>query len=268
MNLKERIKELVPPNSRVRSILVSLYHLSKYRLWKPSKLNSIPISAILDNYSKLIKNIKFVQIGSNDGVEEDPIRQFILRDRWQGVLVEPLPATFQKLLKNYDSYQYKQDLSFENVAISDASERKIFYFIDARKANISESSANKFSSFDKAIPLKLKWEHPDIENSICEIDIEAVNINTLLDKYNLKKGLNLLHIDTEGHDHVILKQIDFSITRPGIVLFENLHMKLRDYKVCVKALRRNNYILFEQNLDTIAIQYEYKDRIMVSTFAG
>jgi FkbM family methyltransferase len=264
MNLKDLAKSIVPSNSWIRRFLVSAYHVSKYRTWRPGKLRNTLISTILDNYSKYKTQIKFIQIGSNDGVDEDPLRQFILRDHWKGVLVEPLPATFQKLLKNYDDYEHKKDISFENAAISDKSGRKILFYIDAKKANVSES-VNKYCSFNKAIPLKLKWKHPDIERSICEIEIETLSFSALLDKHNLRNDLNLLHIDTEGHDHVILEQVDFTVTRPDIVLFENLHMKLKAYRKCVKELRKNNYFLFEQKLDTIAIHQRFINIVTKST---
>lgn len=264
MNFKEVIRANVSYNSVLNRFLVSAYHLSKYRLWKPPKLRSQLISEILDRYSQIKQQVKFIQIGSNDGISEDPLRQFIIRNRWQGVLVEPLPATFRKLLINYEAYEYKTDLFFENVAISDINEVKIFYYIDAKKANIPETSS-KFSSFHKEVPLKLKRQYPSVDKYICELEIQTLTLNTLLDKYHLKEDLNLLHIDTEGHDYTILKQIDFNVTRPDIILFENLHLKLSDYKKCVKDFENNNYILFEQKLDTIALKSEYKYKLLGGT---
>jgi FkbM family methyltransferase len=58
----------------------------------------------------------FAQIGANDGLTDDPIRQFVTKYHWRGVLVEPQPQVFQHLLKNYE--QEKQ-LILENAAIAD-----------------------------------------------------------------------------------------------------------------------------------------------------
>lgn len=58
----------------------------------------------------------FVQIGANNGLTDDPLRQFVTKHHWHGVLVEPQPQVFQQLLKNYE--QEKQ-LAFENAAIAD-----------------------------------------------------------------------------------------------------------------------------------------------------
>src|SRR5687768_9883737 len=128
MNLKQLVKANIAFNSPLMRWLISVYHLSKYRWWKPPKLRSKSITEILDRYSQ-VKQVKFVQIGSNDGLGSDPLRQFIIRDHWKGILVEPLPDTFRKLLKNYEGYEHKAELYFENVAISDKNELKTFYYI-------------------------------------------------------------------------------------------------------------------------------------------
>lgn len=265
MRLKELIKPYIKYDSHLKEFLVSIYHLSKYRWWKPKKLRTIAFSEILDQYSKKKGKVKFLQVGSNDGVESDPLRQFIIRDRWSGILVEPLPETYKKLVQNYSSYPFKEDLAFENIAISDKNDELVFYYIDAAKAKIPEGSANKFSSFNKEIPLRLNWAYPSVEANICETKIKTFTLYDILIKYNLEKTLNLLHIDTEGHDYVVLKQINFSITKPDIILFENLHLKMKEYKKCVNELKKQNYILYEQHLDTIAILQDFKEIIHSAT---
>ena len=45
----------------------------------------------LDRFSRSMQQVRFVQIGANDGLHNDPVREFIVRDRWEGVLIEPLP---------------------------------------------------------------------------------------------------------------------------------------------------------------------------------
>jgi hypothetical protein len=44
----------------------------------------------------------FVQIGANNGLTDDSLRQFVTKYHWHGVLAEPPPQVFQQLLKNYE----------------------------------------------------------------------------------------------------------------------------------------------------------------------
>src|SRR4051812_40969419 len=77
-------------------------------------------------------NIKtFVQIGSNDGKKNDPLFYYVKRNRWKGILVEPDPANFKKLLNNYMD---TEGLIFENVGIGPAAGDLLFY----RLGNITD----------------------------------------------------------------------------------------------------------------------------------
>jgi len=75
-----------------------------------------PVYNFFDDYSKRYGSaIKFLQIGANDGLRNDPIREHILRNQWDGVLVEPIPGIFEILVNNYNKLP---ELEFVNAAIS------------------------------------------------------------------------------------------------------------------------------------------------------
>lgn len=55
----------------------------------------------LKKFSAVNKTCNFIQIGSNDGLANDPLREFVLSKRWKGILVEPVPYLFDRLIDNY-----------------------------------------------------------------------------------------------------------------------------------------------------------------------
>jgi hypothetical protein len=57
----------------------------------------------------------FLQIGANDGHTDDPIVGLVKKYHLRGLLVEPQPATFKRLVKNY---QGEDQLMFENALIT------------------------------------------------------------------------------------------------------------------------------------------------------
>ena len=70
-------------------------------------------------------NIKtFVQIGSNDGMKNDPLNKYIRKNGWQGILVEPDLTNFRKLINNYAQVN---GLIFENVGIGPERGEMLFY---------------------------------------------------------------------------------------------------------------------------------------------
>src|SRR6478672_5357121 len=65
-----------------------------------------------------------VQIGANDGVTYDPLRRFIVKYGFRGVLVEPQPDAFARLQKNYSDLPR---ITFEQAAIAEADGEKPLY---------------------------------------------------------------------------------------------------------------------------------------------
>src|SRR5215468_60576 len=66
----------------------------------------------------------FVQIGAHDGITGDPLRKFVLKYHLPGILVEPNPAVFKKLVANYRG---EPQLRFENVAVGPTQGTKSLY---------------------------------------------------------------------------------------------------------------------------------------------
>ncbi|MDP2593822.1 MAG: hypothetical protein Q8P36_00575 [bacterium] len=52
-------------------------------------------------FSRVSKDFFFVQIGAHDGVHGDPIHEYVVKYNLAGVVVEPQPDVFKKLLETY-----------------------------------------------------------------------------------------------------------------------------------------------------------------------
>lgn len=91
-----------------------------------------------------------VQIGSNDGMSEDPIHDSLKSHKqWRGLLVEPVPHVFEKLKLNYGT---DHRFTFRNVAVSRSTEPSEFYWIDPEIINKIPNSpdyVDKLSSFSR-----------------------------------------------------------------------------------------------------------------------
>jgi hypothetical protein len=72
------------------------------------------LKLIVQEYIQSHPNPFFIQIGANDGMYDDDLRKYILDYSWQGVLVEPQPGPFARLVQNYRGHS---GLRFENAAI-------------------------------------------------------------------------------------------------------------------------------------------------------
>ncbi len=98
-----------------------------YRLFRPSDPTlQQQILKTLGNKAEVF----FVQVGSNDGVQGDPIHDLVQsRKGWRGIFIEPIDFLFRRLRQNYgDSDRFV----FENVAISTKRETKKFYYVSEK----------------------------------------------------------------------------------------------------------------------------------------
>ena len=193
----------------------------------------------------------FVQIGSNDGLQGDPLNKLIRTNpTWRGIFVEPVPSLFARLKNNYPS---DGSFAFENVAVAEDHSEKSFYFVsDSAKTELGDKLPfwyDQLGSFDKNHILS----HLEgiLESYIVEAKVRCLPLDALLAKHNVRK-LDLLHIDAEGYDFKILRQLNFDKYQPGIILFEFKHLSDTEKREACSTLRSHGYRLRFENGDCLA----------------
>ena len=55
--------------------------------------------------------------------------------------------------------------------------------------------------------------------------------------------IDLLQLDTEGHDYTIIRAIDFQKVKPTIICYENVNLSDEDNRSCEELLINNGYTL-------------------------
>ena len=195
-------------------------------------------------------NIKtFVQIGSNDGKKNDPLYQYIIKNGWNGILAEPDPANFKKLLLNYNQIN---GLIFENLGIAPERGELLFY----KLKDISEQEPgwyDQVGSFDKSTFIKnISYGQELVQRMITE-SLPVITFDDLLKKNKFGK-VDLIHTDTEGFDYRILRSIDFDKHDIKLVIFEGEWMTQFELREMIQYLRKYNYSLFRVGADYAALK--------------
>lgn len=180
----------------------------------------------------------FVQVGAYDGVADDPLRPFILHYPLRGILLEPQPRVFQRLIANY---QGRENLEFENAAISDHDGTATFY-------TVKDGEREDFlASFHKSIIRRRIASDSDIQ----EISVRTMTFGSLIEKHRIS-DIDILQIDAEGYDADILRMFDFNRMQPTVVRFECFNLNEAARKDCARLLMLHDYRLMNVGLDTIA----------------
>lgn len=196
----------------------------------------------------------FVQVGSNDGVQGDPIHDLVIaRENWRGIFIEPIHFLFCRLRKNYGDCER---FVFENVAIGTRSETKKFYYVSEKAKSELELPYwhDQLGSFDKNHITRLLGDQ--MSPYIIEADVECQPLQAILDR-NRVDAIDLLHIDTEGFDYKVLSQLDLKRYKPSVILFEHHLLTDDEFFKARKLLRTNGYRLVQYGNDTLALRRSF-----------
>ncbi len=206
------------------------------------------------NQTYLNKEIIFIQIGVNDGYLSDNILNSLSKNSI-GYLIEPNLSAYQTLIKKEDFNNYK----IFNLAISNEGGIIKLYklnFTDEPLANgLITSDINVLLSHFKSGFIQSSFKQlvfePPYSQYIGSFEVKKQSLDAFILKNSIRK-LDLLMIDTEGHEYTILNSFSFKVF-PKMVFFESCHFKSFDqyFSLC-KRFKKNGYKLETNGTDILA----------------
>ena len=176
---------------------------------------------------KLLKYINYhngfyIDCGANDGVNQSTTWYFEKFLKWRGILIEPIPDTFNELKKNRNKNNY-----FYNNALvsSDFKSEEIEFFFNKKDTLTGKVSSKNFL---KEINLK-------------KIKAKTKTLNKIIDDVKFSKQIDLFSLDVEGYEFNVLDGIDFDrISFKYILIETEFPEKLK------KFLNTRNYNFVER----------------------
>ena len=228
-----------------------------YKYMYEPKANSI--AAVLDEYSRRLgSQMTVVQVGANDGMIHDPINKFIKRDRWRGVLLEPQQYVHDNFLKKVYA---SDDVYTICAAVGDADGYSTLYKVgwcDMRWASGLASFQRSVleAAYDSGLVQRAAHKHgltvPDDRSvHIVQEQVVVVSPATLIAQYELTE-ISLLMIDTEGYDYEVIKLFDIAHTKPGMIIYEHIHLSDSDKRQCQFMLESHGYSFQQYGANTVA----------------
>lgn len=209
-------------------------------------INKKTLANILNSF----KDCFFVNIGANDGIENDPLYEFVKKNNWKGVYVEPGIESFTALKNNFNN---TEGIIFENIAITDFDgEIDLFFGTTYQHFSVSEPYAN--------------WMY-DVTPS--KRQVPCLTPSSLLRKHSIT-NVDVISIDTEGHDGVILVNFPLDIVKPKVIIVEFIHVEIAGSSVkdMQEYITSHGYrcYLNEDRTDIIGIREDIEDIEFTETF--
>ncbi|EGV19380.1 FkbM family methyltransferase [Thiocapsa marina] len=150
----------------------------------------------------------FIEFGALDGVIDSNTLFFERELGWNGILIEPNPVAFARLVKN------RPNAIKENVALSDCHGRMPFVQIIGGFLGWSGIAADIEPQHRERIQGHLPQE------SVHEIEVEVRDLAWLLDRHPLDQ-VDFMSIDTEGTEAKIMRAFPWERVRVSVFCIEN-----------------------------------------------
>lgn len=191
------------------------------------------VEKILWQFSLKNKNIKFLQIGANDGISFDCLYDYATKRQWSGVVVEPLTDFYHKLCLNYENFSSIKPV---NIAIHPNLKEFNLYRVDPKFHKDLPDWASGAASFSHEHLVK----HGVNSEYIILNSVKSITLMELVNLYNLF-DIDYLQIDVEGMDGDIIKMIDFQKMKPKLIRFECMHMEEKEISEIKEILSKQGY---------------------------
>jgi FkbM family methyltransferase len=212
---------------------------------------SDPVYEILVDFFNHVNHGLFIQIGANDGMSHDPIREFIISNQaWKGIFIEPIPDQISKCQFSYKFYNQNERFEFNSIAISEKSGVLELW-------KIKDSEISKFPLFSSGL-VSTNRSHfmkhlPNIKAEQLEpVTIEALTYDELLAARNISK-VDLVCIDVEGYEAVLVPSMIASHIPPKAILFESDHLQEEVFLNLKNVLINSGYTVFDLPKDCFAV---------------
>jgi FkbM family methyltransferase len=218
-------------------------------LFDPAAVRSLEFDdAVARHMFERGQDCTFIQVGAYDGVSTDPLRKYIERCGWRGVMLEPQPGPAGRLR---NLYRENPGIVVLEAALDRNHGHRTLYTIESDQV---PAWAGGMASFDRDHLLKHDYLIPGIAGLVRELTVECITFEDVIDRLPSAR-LDLLQIDAEGADGVILSLFPFERIRPAIVHWEIKNMSKTAQEDALDLVRRHGYQISRSGAeDMLALQ--------------
>ena len=176
----------------------------------------------------------FVQVGAFDGITKDPLRKYITKCGWRGIVIEPQAAAAGQLR---ELYRGNNRIVILEAALDCESGSRTLFTVDSSSA---PSWAGGLASFQRETIVKHSDLIPGLETMIREDSVDCVTFDKVLGCLPFTQ-IDLLQIDTEGADGRILSLFPLDRVQPSIIQWEVKHLSTAQREECLERLAGFGY---------------------------
>jgi FkbM family methyltransferase len=210
------------------------------------------------NVPGLNKDTVVVQIGANDGVQDDFVKDWIENNNVQAHLVEPIPVFYEQVSSLHAD---KDNVTCYNVAIHEHSGSATMTYVDSPELPVFSKGLGTFDESKNGFSMSGNFGlRTDLRNNPTIIRIQelkqyitvpTITLPEFLSTNNIGK-IDVFVTDTEGFDGIIFSQLDLEKYTPTWIIMETHTLTKEENQKIDDKLKRYGYDILEKGWDTIA----------------
>lgn len=203
-----------------------------------------PLYQALDRFSASRGGaVRFVMAGAGDGLSGLPVRVFILRDDWRGILVEPEPYLFACLRRNFPVRRFPNLRLVQGALRPSEHGSPLLFAVHptaiAKQPLPIRREIRQLASLDHDQILKAIGRYGLSSDVIYALEAAPVSTEQLARCFFEDRHFDLLVLDCGGHETALLASMDFECMRPGGILFHAREIEGLESPLSLKLIRAN-----------------------------
>jgi FkbM family methyltransferase len=212
--------------------------------------------------------LNIVQVGANDGAINDPLYSFVSRfpERVRLILVEPQSQLIPHLAENYRFLSTKyifngavgsdQTLELHSIREECWDDLVVPYAKSNGWPAYRAPTGVTSGDYDHVATWLSQHYHGrrPISELIETISVEALDVQSLLNRANLFSGVDVLQVDVEGYDDRVIYASNIAELRPFLINFELSHLEQARASCLINFLVNHGYAVSPHGDDGLAIR--------------
>jgi len=183
----------------------------------------------------------FVQVGAFDGETVDYLQQYVDKHPLKGLMVEPQEEMLTKLKKRFSD---QPGVQLVRAAVDETEGEATMYIPE------HDYYGKMLASLNREHVLRQCPDVPDLK--LREEKVPLRRLESLIDESGLQ-ALDILQVDTEGHDDKVLRSANLQRFCPALINFESKHLPGARQDAIWEELIGLGYHLHIAHFDTLAV---------------
>ena len=192
-----------------------------------------------------------VSVGANDGITEDRVIPFCIKNGWKSILIEPMPHLMEKCKLNFRSnLANNNNIFFIQSAVGDKKGEIEITYMDP---SLPLNPIDKSIEMGKASAVGGYKFNKKFNTYLRKITVPCHTLDSIIESKT--ERVTVLSIDVEGYEPHVFAGFDVGKWKPPLIIWEVKHLTKDQKRPIMRRLSNIGYNHIDFGPDCISALY-------------